>query len=442
MQDSTSTGLSAASTPPAPPVSSNRSALLIVFLVVFIDLLGFGIVLPLLPRFADTYVAAIIPGGRDNRLGGAIVGLLMSSFSLMQFLFAPVWGRISDRMGRRPVLLIGLTGSVVFYLLFGYALTLPVDTSAALALSLLFTARIGAGVAGATIGTAQAVIADSTPPEKRKHGMALIGAAFGIGFTFGPLFGYASLQWFPNNHGVIGFTAAGLSLLALLLAVRLLPETRQFGAAALERQWFNWSGMRTALTSSALGPVVLTFFLATLGFGAFEVTLALLLKDAMGYGEDQSFLMFAYVGFVLLLTQGFLYRRLARRVSEPTFILGGIILMAGGVAALGLVSRLSLNAPAARDQLLILLLAALTLAVMGFAFLTPSAQALISRRTDASQQGEILGVNQSAAALARILWPVLGVTLYKLTDDHLLPYVFGAGLLLLMLPMMPRIRRG
>src|SRR5207249_5761091 len=139
----------------------------------------------------------------------------------------------------------GLGGSVAFYALFGYACTLPKEEAAQTALVLLFTARIGAGVCGATIATAQAVIADSTPPDKRKHGMALIGAAFGIGFTFGPLIGFASLKWFPEHHGAIGYAAACLSLLALLLGVRLLPETRRFGAASpVERRWLDWSAMR------------------------------------------------------------------------------------------------------------------------------------------------------------------------------------------------------
>src|SRR5438552_12091748 len=151
-------------TPAPPPAQSNRSALLIVFLVVFIDLLGFGIVLPLLPRIGEQYLGAVIPGGTENRLGGAILGLLMASFSLMQFLASPIWGRVSDRIGRRPVLLVGLAGSVIFYTLFGYACTLP---SASAALWLMFVARSGAGIMGATIATAQAVIADCTPPERR-----------------------------------------------------------------------------------------------------------------------------------------------------------------------------------------------------------------------------------------------------------------------------------
>jgi MFS family permease len=425
---------------------ANRSALAIVFVVVFIDLLGFGIVLPLLPRFGEIYVEALIPGGRENRLGGTILGLLMSSFSLMQFIFAPLWGRVSDRVGRRPILLLGLIGSVLFYALFGYASSLPA-TSAGLALTLLFVSRAGAGVAGATIATAQAVIADCTPPEKRRHGMALIGAAFGIGFTFGPLLGFAALELMPDNHGVVGYTAAGLSLLALLLGLRMLPETRQFDTAPpLNRRWLDFSALRMALATSAIAPVILTFFLASLGFGAFEVTLALLLKDALDFTERQSFLVFAYVGFILLLAQGVLYRRLAQRFTEPTFMGLGIVLMAIGVASLGAVSWLALADRSGGNlgygNLLGLLLASLATAVVGFAFLTPSAQALVSRRTAVSRQGEILGVNQSASALARILGPIFGLTLYKLTDSHLLPYIFGAALLLLMLPLLPRIRRG
>ena len=146
----------------------------------------------------------------------------------MQFIFMPIWGRVSDRVGRRPILLLGLAGSVVFYTLFGYASDLPAAQWAGLALLLLFLSRLGAGVAGATVSTAQAVIADCTPPERRKHGMALIGMAFGIGFTIGPLVATASLWWAPPGYqGVVGYCAAGLSLIALVLGLILLPETRR-----------------------------------------------------------------------------------------------------------------------------------------------------------------------------------------------------------------------
>ena len=152
--------------------NASRSAMMIVFLVVFIDLLGFGIVLPLLPRYGDDFLQHLIPGGKHSFWGGLILGLLMSSFSLMQFVFAPIWGRISDRVGRRPILLLGLAGSVVFYALFGVASELRSPDTRILALTLLFVSRIGAGIAGATIATAQAVIADSTTPERRSHGMS------------------------------------------------------------------------------------------------------------------------------------------------------------------------------------------------------------------------------------------------------------------------------
>jgi MFS family permease len=437
-----STSNSISEQPLAPPPRSNRSAMMIVFLVVFIDLLGFGIVLPMLPRIAKEYVAQVVDGN-DLKTTGAIVGLLMSSFSLMQFLFAPAWGRFSDRIGRRPILLLGLFGSVIFYALFGFAATFDVGVKqqAIIALVLFFVARIGAGVAGATISTAQAVIADCTPPEKRKHGMAMIGAAFGIGFTFGPLIGFACL-FFTEHLGSIGYTASALSFVALLLGVWLLPETRVAGAeSTLRRQFVDFSALRFALGNVAIAPVILTFFMASLGFGAFEVTLAIFLKDTFNFSEQYSFLIFAYIGFVLMLTQGFLYRKLAGRLSEVTFMALGIIFMALGVALQGTISYLVFAELASPDLMFPYLFVALTAAVIGFAFLTPSAQALVSRRTPGERQGEILGVNQSASALARILGPIVGLVLYEARADHILPYIGGAVLLLLMLPMLPMIRR-
>jgi MFS family permease len=432
------------SAPTTPTDRADRHALLIVFLVVVIDLLGFGIVLPLLPRYAKDYVDAVYPGQADTWVGGVIIGLLMASFSAMQFVFAPIWGRVSDRIGRRPILLVGLAGSVAFYALFGYASDLPSKPAEAarLALILLFVARIGAGIAGATISTAQAVIADCTPPEKRKHGMALIGAAFGIGFTLGPLVGFASLEFFPEHHGAIGYVAAGLSLLALVLGVILMPETRNFGTAPpLDRRWIDVRAMRSTLSTPAIAPVILAFFMATLGFASFEVTLSLLNRDALGLENRYNFLIFAYVGFVLLLTQGYLYRKLAKKLDEPTLMTIGICLMGLGVLLLGGVTYASFERMASFDVLLTAQLISLAVAVVGFAFLTPSAQALISRRTDAGRQGEVLGVNQSASALARILGPIMGLGLYQATATHLLPYVLGGALVLLMLPVMPLIRR-
>ena len=192
----------AASTAPA-----HRGALLIVFLTVFIDLLGFGIVLPVMPRQAEPYLTAL---ALSPIAIGATIGILFSVFSLMQFIFSPMWGRISDSIGRRPMLLLSLLGSVIFYALYGYAVTFPADR-AATALALMFLSRVGAGIAGASVGTAAAVIADCTTPENRARGMALIGIAFGAGFTLGPLIAYFGLALFKQQPWGVGALASMLS---------------------------------------------------------------------------------------------------------------------------------------------------------------------------------------------------------------------------------------
>jgi DHA1 family tetracycline resistance protein-like MFS transporter len=426
----------------SPPTTGSRSALFIVFLVVFIDLLGFGIVLPLLPLYGNSLLDPLFPGEGLRPVRGMMLGLLLSVFSLMQFLFAPFWGRVSDRMGRRPILLLGLSGSVVFYTLFGVATEVGTRGDPALGLVLLFLARIGAGIAGATISTAQAVIADCTPPEGRSRGMALIGAAFGIGFTFGPLLSAASFV--VPSKGAPGFAAAAFSLLSLLLAVVFLPETLRAGVTGLRRRLLDWRGLLNALQTLSIGVLIVTFFLATLAFGGLESSLALvnflLLNPAAEVTRadaekalldptllQKNLYVFAYVGFILMLAQGVLYRRLVRRVGEVPFLRLGVALLCLGL--LGAVGVLLTRQMVSREAVLLTALAVVTLAVTGFAFVNPSIQALVSRRTDADKQGEVLGANQSASALARILGPMCTLPLFFLTESHILPYVFGAALL-------------
>jgi MFS family permease len=407
----------------------------------FIDLLGFGLVLPLLPRYGREFLDPLFPGEENHILRGTILGLLAISFSLMQFIFAPIWGRISDQRGRRPFLLLGLVGSVVFYALFGLASQMPPGKEA-LGLGLMFLSRAGAGIAGATVSTAQAVIADTTTPERRSRGMALIGAAFGIGFTFGPVMGAASIKFFPEYRGGPGFAAAGFSLLALFLAIFLMPETLRPERPQTRRGWLNWASIRTALRTPTVGTLVLTFFLSTLAFASFEPTLALLTQDLLGYTEDENFLVFAYVGFVLMLTQGGLYQYLARRgVPEITFMAIGAVAMAAGLGSLGVVSALAHGENSSYGLRLSGLLTGSTIAVIGFAFMTPSVQALISRRSDPTRQGEVLGVNQSVNAMSRILGPLLGLVLYNITPAHIWPYVTAAVLLTAALLLTIRARR-
>lgn len=429
--------MSQAENPSAPPANGEdrKSARLLMFVIVFIDLLGFGIVLPLLPAYADKYLAPVL--GEKSNLSGLVLGLLMSSFSLMQFLFAPAWGRLSDRIGRRPVLLVGLAGSVVAYALFGLASDLSAG-NAGLAIALLFASRAGAGIAGATISTAQAVIADCTPPEKRKLGMALIGAAFGIGFTFGPILGFLALILFPGKLGVTGWLASALSAVAFLVAWVKLPETRREGGPPSSRKLFDAAAFSKVLRDPAVGPVVLVSFLSTLGFGGFESTLALLNKDVMEFPEDKNFLVFACIGLVLAFTNG-AYRGLAKKVPEESAMALGITLMGLGVALLALVVGMH-RAEQPWAFKMAVLAPSLVLAVVGYALLTPSVQSLVSRRSDENRQGEVLGVNQSCSAMARILGPLTALSLYK--TDALLPFILGGVVVLCMLPLMPRIRKG
>jgi MFS family permease len=442
-----------------------------VFLVVVIDLLGFGLVLPLLPRYAEKFLV----GDLSPAVKGAILGALMASFSLMQFIFAPIWGRLSDRVGRRPILLLGLFSSVVFYSLFGWASLLGQEGWRETGLLLLFVSRIGAGIAGATLGTAQAAIADCTSAGERARGMALIGAGFGIGFTFGPLMGFAALTYAPDYLAGPGFVAAVFSLIAFAIGVGRLPETRRRGAPGRRRTWFDLKGWQAALATPSVGILILIFFLATWAFAAFEPTLAFLTL-ALGLDNRQNLLVFAYVGLVLSIAQGGLYRPLARRVNEVTFIWIGTLLMAVGLGGLGVISVLAAqysepkrpvvaaqlaaspdvsfpaNVPWAAlaltsepipqaGDLLHALYLILVLAVTGFAFMTPSVQALISRLSDPNKQGEILGVNQSTSAMARILGPLTGVTLYYLTPTHFLPYAGAVALLAIVLLLALRIRQ-
>ena len=247
---------------------ASRSALLIVFLVIFIDLLGFGIVLPLLPVIGELYIERVVGKGIA---AGAMLGLLMASFSLMQFFFAPTWGRVSDRHGRRPILLIGLIGSVFFYSLFGFAASLDPNYYSMLALVLFFVARIGAGISGATIATAQAVIADSTPPEKRKHGMALIGAAFGIGalafqhgWAAGPM-GFESQGYLTSWAPLFFFTlvfAVSMDYTVFLLSVAREHFERDGDAKAAIRKAIGETGRPIVAAAGVMVAVFFTFALA------------------------------------------------------------------------------------------------------------------------------------------------------------------------------------
>jgi len=373
-----------------------RGSLLVIFLTVFIDLLGFGMVLPLLPLYANQFTV-------DE--AGWQLGLLMACFSAMQFLFAPVWGRLSDHVGRRPVILLGLGGSGIFYALFGVATVLE-------SLSLLFVSRIGAGIAGATLPTAQAYIADVTELHNRSKGMAIIGMAFGLGFTFGPLLGFLAV---PDRHAQPGpwpgYAAAILSFVALLLALLRLPESRTRSSAPVTPARTNWHSFGRALTIPSVGVLLVSLFVCMFSFAGFETTLSLLVgergtsQSPFRFSWGQVCLTYAYIGFTLALIQGGVVRRLAGRISEGWLAGAGALLQILGFGIMTFAIHTS-SVP--------WLLAALATVVAGFSFMQPNLHALISRRSDPAQQGMVLGVAQSVNSLARILGAGLGIPMLRL----------------------------
>ena len=415
-----------------------RGALLVIFLTVFIDLLGFGIVLPVMPRQAGPYLEAL---HLSPVASGATIGLLFSVFSLMQFVFSPIWGRWSDRVGRRPMLLISLAGSVVFYALYGLAVTIP-PKQAALAIGLMMLARIGAGIAGASVGTAAAVIADCTTPQNRSRGMALIGIAFGAGFTLGPLIAYFGMKLFSDRPWAVGALASALSAIAFLFALFVFRETRDPENRA-GKDFFSVSRSARVLAIPAVGALVLIYFLSIFSFANFEATLARLTEEAFGMSDDDNFLVFAGIGLVLMLAGGS-YRPLAKRVPETRLLTVGLLLMTAGLAAVAVVAWIVHSSAGAPAPAWVrgLFYAAAALSVWGFAFVNPSVSSLISRRTDPSAQGEVLGVNQSFASLGRILGPFCGSVLFTLHPSRVLPYLMAVATLLGVLALVRRTAVG
>lgn len=415
--------------------SPPKTALLLVFATVCVDLLGFGLVLPLLPIYGRELTRGM-PAGQ----AGIVLGVLMSCFSMMQFLFAPVWGRLSDRVGRRPILLLSLCGSTAFYSLFGLA-------SAWRSLAWMFAARIGAGIAGATIPTAQAYIADVTTPDKRARGMALIGAAFGLGFTLGPLIGAAAI-FVSHDVGVSpwpGYAAATLSALALALAVFRLPESLKPSGAREDRKRFDMKSLAEALSVPSIGVLLAVVFLSVFALASFEGTISLVIRDTLANGRTEMgssqtpdaagtpdrwmltvrlCLVFAYIGIIQSLVQGLLVRRLADRVRETALALTGAALSIAGFVLLAMAA-----AGGAANTFLLMIAAAVE--VSGIAFLFPAVQALISRRTDPQEQGGILGAGESISAIGRIAGVLFGVWLYMVWPS--VPYWAAATMMAIVL---------
>ena len=388
------------------PVKKGKPLLLLLFFTVFIDLVGFGLIIPVMPTLAREYGASKTE-----------VGLLIASYSLMQFIFTPFWGRLSDKVGRRPILLISLAASALGYIIWGFAGSLW----------MLVASRVVAGIGNANIAVAQAYVSDVTTDETRSKGMGAIFAGFGLGFVLGPAIGgFLTSKWLTGmlavnglpyfaDHSLqlIGFVAAFFSLLDLLCTALFLPEPEKRSAAGEQRYGQGRHFIIETLSDARLQPSLWIFFISTFAFANMEATLVLLTSDKFGYGAQQNSVMFTYVGLLICFVQGGFIHHLYKMFGERKIVNVGTLLIGIGL----------LMCPFGSSQ--VLLYVALAVLAIGSGINTPSNQSMLSKLAPKEKMGAVLGVGQSLATLGRILGPAIGCLAYdKLGMQS--PYIIGA----------------
>ncbi len=366
-----------------------RSPLLVIFVTVFIDLVGFGIVIPVLPFYAEGSKFGATPSQ---------VGLLFASYSVMQLVFAPVLGRLSDKYGRRPVLLVSLLGTALGFLILGFATTLW----------LLFVGRIIDGISGGNISTAQAYIADVTTKENRAKGMGLIGAAFGLGFVFGPAIGGVLSRW---GIAVPFFFAGSLALANAVLLYFTLPETvtKDHPARISAAAGRGWKQLMVSLKNPRLGYILAIYFLGIVAFSIMTATFSLFMMFRLGYDAFHNGWIFAFVGVISAAIQGGMIGKLVKRFGEPMLVIAGALLFTASLVVIPLVT--------ARTGLLVILLIGAATAI-GQALSAPTLSSLASKSASAGEQGSVLGVMQSVASLARAVGPSLAAVLIHSAVAH------------------------
>lgn len=370
-----------------------NSRLLTIFVIVFVDLLGFGLILPLLPYYAESYGATPV-----------LVGLLVASYAAAQLIGAPLLGRLSDRLGRRPVLLLSVAGTFTGFLLLGFADPLgqllanwlaPQATNTVI-MGILFISRILDGLTGGNITVAQAYIADVTDEQNRAKGLGLIGAAFGLGFIIGPAVGGALSQW---GYSMPAFGAAIVSFINLVAIFFLLPESltaeRRFSIAQNQRPSFTLKALLQALNRPTVGPLLHIRFFYGLAFATFQGVFSLY-AQSIGLTSQTTGYVLAYVGLISVITQAGLIGMLTRRFRENWLIVAGLWIMMGALLAWGFTT-----------QLWLLLVVILPLALSG-GVLNTVLQSAISKSVGRDEIGGTLGIASALEAITRVIAPTLG----------------------------------
>ncbi len=371
---------------------------------VALDLVGFGIVLPILPLYAERFDA-----------GPGTIGLLVASFSFAQFVFSPIWGRVSDRVGRKPVLVLSLAGTALGSLLTGLAGSLW----------LLFAARILDGISGASVSVAQAAVTDLAEPAERPRLLGLLGAAFGLGFVAGPAIGALAALGGPHVPFLV---AAGLAAVNAVVAAVRLPETRPAGFSRRERWESDHSHLENPKgVRRELADYLLVAFVSLVAFSAFEATFALFGERRLGLRLASTGVVFTVIGVLIAAVNGGLVAPAVRRFGEPGTLRIGLLCNAGGLAILPFVHDWLALAPA------------LLLLTTGQGLVTPTLSATVAGRVGADRRGAALGAQQSAGGLARVVGPVAGGFAVERIGIGA-PYMAGVVLLLVAVALLSRPR--
>jgi len=418
----------------AATVKRPRRALAIVVGLVFVDLVGFGIIIPILPFYVRSFAVSDVA-----------IGLLAASYSAMQFLFAPLLGRLSDERGRRPVLMLSFAGSAVAWVAFGLAGSLADSAGLIAGLALLFGARMVAGAMGGNLSAANAYAADVTPPERRAAALGIVGAAFSLGFIFGPAIGgfFASEPVVATAAAVFpgfvpatvfslpSFAAAALSLLSCIGTAVFLPEPERTRTSA--RRTSLVGQFAEAFRDPDLRGLVVAFFVTSVAFSGVTVMFVPFVADVFGFDATAAALLLTYVGVLGALNQGVLVGRLSRRFTAPTLALSGGSVLVIAVATLPFTPHIGRLLPAVggpgwlTGELLALLVALGALSV-GFGLLNISLSTLVSLGASDETQGMAFGVTQGAGSLGRTVGPPVMAALYVIAIPG--PFLVGAVLVL------------
>jgi DHA1 family tetracycline resistance protein-like MFS transporter len=405
-----------------------------IWIVILVDILGLTVIIPLLPLYAAKF-----------QVSPVMIGVLAASYPLCQFIAAPIIGRFSDRYGRKPVLIVSQIGTLIGFLILGFANTFL----------LLLLSRIIDGISGGNIATAQAMITDSTTEKTRTQGLGLIGAAFGLGFILGPLIAFSALALSGNNYQTPAFIAAFLSFCSILLTIFLLQETQHPEHRNEDAKLFNLFAVLQALTLPQIGLLLILKFAEQFAFGGFESIVPLFQTSRLGLNASGNSLVFVFIGVLVTIIQGGLIGKLSRKFSERQLILGGLLILAVGLGMIALTPHQTvpwysktqlqeeLNAKAATNSIasviipkednkgyagFIWVLAAMIPCAFGASIMQPSINSLLTKNATPRQRGEILGYSSSYFSLANVFAPLFGFTVLQYFGMNA-PLWIWAGLL-------------